>query len=148
MFSILIEDPDGSPLIGVLLFLKHFPGPVVNNPMKYIVSGNKVTTVSAEIEAEASTREDAVAFNELYDKWLNETMFCSSAIEIIENEHFQRIVKMKENAVPFILEKIRIKPSIIVWALYLIFEMEDKNGLSIEEASKSWLEIGRENLSI
>ena len=29
--------------------------------MKYIVSGKKVTTVSAEIEVEASTREEAVA---------------------------------------------------------------------------------------
>ncbi len=96
-----------------------------------------VTPAREELETLVNKSE----FDDAYNKWLSETSMISSAMKIIENEHFQRIIRMKAEAVPFILEKIRHQPSILVWALYFIFETEDEENLSIAEACKRWLEI-------
>ena len=51
-----------------------------------------------------TTREE---FNEISEKWKNETMFHSSMKIIYKNEHYQTLRKMGPEIVPFMLENFR-----------------------------------------
>jgi len=80
-------------------------------------------------------------FQDYYQKWKQETRFSSSVNTIVENEGFRSIVEMKENAVPFILAKIKEGPTLLVWALNLIYDtkVSQKSDITIEEAGKLWM---------
>lgn len=74
------------------------------------------------------------------NKWKEETMFSSSANNIINNINFKAIVSMGEAAVPYIIYEISKSPSTLVWALNLIFEKKISNNprITISEACKLW----------
>lgn len=80
-------------------------------------------------------------FQDFVDKWKLNTMFSSSAQEIIEDANFKNIVAMRLTAVPFIIEEIKEKPSLLVWALNLIYDTKISNSpnTTIEKACKLWV---------
>lgn len=82
-----------------------------------------------------------IQFREYLNKWEKETRFSSSAYDIIENQYFKKIISMKEIAVPFIVEELKIKPSLLVWALNFIFDSKitDNPNVTVDEASKLWV---------
>lgn len=73
--------------------------------------------------------------------WEKQTKILSSAKSIIHQKDFQAIVKMGEKAAPFILLEIQKKPSLLVWALNLIYSQKITNNpdITIEEACKLWI---------
>lgn len=73
--------------------------------------------------------------------WEKKTMFLSSTKSIIEDEDFQAIVSMGYAAVPFIIEEIENKPSVLVWALNLIYNKKITNNpnATITDACKLWV---------
>lgn len=74
--------------------------------------------------------------------WYQQTVFLSSAYDIVANPNFQAIIAMGEQAVPFIKEELQRKPSTLVWALNYIFnkKISDKSNLTITEACRLWIE--------
>jgi len=74
-------------------------------------------------------------------KWQNSVAFLSSTKSIIENPDFKVIISMGVTVVPFILEEIESKPSILVWALNLIYDRKITNNpnATISEACKLWV---------
>ncbi|KAF5061523.1 hypothetical protein DSECCO2_314530 [anaerobic digester metagenome] len=74
-------------------------------------------------------------------KWERSTFLNSSVKAIIENSDFQAIVSMKHSAVPLIIEEIEKKPSLLVWALNMIYERKITNdsNATITEACKLWV---------
>lgn len=48
---------------------------------------------------------EVAQFEEHYKQWKAETIFESNGRKILENAHYQKIINMKESAVPLILEK-------------------------------------------
>jgi hypothetical protein len=90
---------------------------------------------------ETSNVVSGALFYDYLKKWEQQTMFCSSVKSITENENFQAIVMMKENAVPFIIQKIKEGPTLLVWALNLIYDkkISENNNVSIEEVGKLWI---------
>jgi predicted signal transduction protein with EAL and GGDEF domain len=104
-----------------------------NNNIEIVNQNDYVTELSRNLFYKA-------VFEGFYEKWEKQTRFSSSAKAIVENENFQSIVAMKENAVPFIVNKLEEEPSLLVWALNLIFnEKVSHKNISIEEAGKLWL---------
>ena len=73
--------------------------------------------------------------------WEKKTMFLSSTKSIIEDEDFQAIISMGYAAVPFIIEEIENKPSVLVWALNLIYDKKITNNpnATITDACKLWV---------
>lgn len=73
--------------------------------------------------------------------WEKKTLFLSSTKAIIENEDFQAIVAMGHSAVPYIVEEIENKPSILVWALNFIYNRKITNNpnATISDACKLWV---------
>ena len=80
-------------------------------------------------------------FEEYLTRWKQNTMFYSFSNQIIQDSDFQNIVAMGENAVPFIVAEIKKRPSTLVWALNMIYNMKisDKPDTTIEEACKLWI---------
>lgn len=74
-------------------------------------------------------------------KWERAVIYLSSAKSIIENLNFQAIISMGHTAVPFIVEEIEKKPSILVWALNIIFDQKITNdqNATITDACKLWV---------
>jgi hypothetical protein len=83
-------------------------------------------------------------FENYYSKWKDQTRFLSMANSITENENFQAIINMKEDATPFIIEKLEEGPSFLVVALNAIYNkrMSDQP-ISFEEARQLWLKALR-----
>lgn len=82
-----------------------------------------------------------IQFNSYLKQWREDTMFLSSIDKITNDSNFKNIVAMKEKAVPFIVKELSIKPSVLVWALNLIFDkkISNRDGLTVAEASKLWV---------
>lgn len=82
-----------------------------------------------------------VIFNDAYARWKQRTKFYSFSHQIIEDPDFQKIIAIGKPAVPLILEKLREQPSLIVWALNLIYQEKISNNprTTIEDACKLWI---------
>lgn len=80
-------------------------------------------------------------FEEEYSMWKNEMMFISTSVT--ENKHFENIVSMGVDIVPFILEKIKEKPDNIIFALDKLFPGVVKwNGfITMADACEAWIKI-------
>ena len=76
------------------------------------------------------------------DKWNAETMYSSSVTEIISNDSFQEIVAMGNAAIPFIIDELEKKPSVLVWALNIITDKRTTG--TITDACKKWVKAYRE----
>ena len=80
-------------------------------------------------------------FESYYQIWRNKTFFLSSAHAIINQPKFKAIVNMGTAAVPFIVEKIESEPSLLVWALNLIYndKISSNPKTTITDACKLWV---------
>lgn len=80
-------------------------------------------------------------FKDLLRKWKEDTVYSSSAREIIENQNFQHIVSLGEPIVPLIISEIKERPSTLVWALNIIFKtkISEKPNTTIKDACKLWV---------
>lgn len=89
-----------------------------------------------------------VKFEELYKKWSDNTMFLSNPKMIIEDQNFQGILNMGEQAIPLILSKIEVEPSQLVWALNIITKKKISNNstISISDSCKRWVKFGKQNI--
>lgn len=85
-------------------------------------------------------------FFKLLNEWNDKTMFSSNANEIISSHPFHEIVKMGITAIPFILEQLKQKPGTLVWALNKITNSKiSEQKISVEEASRLWVQWGKKN---
>jgi len=84
---------------------------------------------------------DKLRFENYLSSWEKNTCFLSSPQEIINQKDFQAIVAMGERAVPFIGIAIDVKPSVLVWALNLIYRTKITNNpnTTIKEACELWV---------
>lgn len=75
------------------------------------------------------------------NNWKSKTMFFSSVDEIINDVDFQIIVEMGRSVVPLILSEIDKNPSLLVWALNIIYDkkISQNPNTTIEEACKLWI---------
>lgn len=92
---------------------------------------------------------DKLLFESLLSSWQKNTRMLSSVQGIIEQRDFQAIVAMGTKAVPFIGQSIEMKPSTLVWALNMIFNVKisDRKDLTISDACKLWVkELKRQGL--
>ncbi|GHT51880.1 hypothetical protein FACS189440_21370 [Bacteroidia bacterium] len=80
-------------------------------------------------------------FEEYLAKWEKNTLFYSFSNQIIKDIYFQKIIAMGERVVPLIVEKIKQKPSTLVWALNIIYDtkISSKPETTIEKACKLWV---------
>ena len=90
-----------------------------------------------------------VKFEMHYNRWKYNNAYQSNIDQVINDPDFQSIIEMKDNAIPFILEKIADQPSYLVWALNLITNKKISNNpnLTISESCKRWIKWGeKQNL--
>jgi hypothetical protein len=79
-------------------------------------------------------------FENYYNNWVDQTWYLSTEESITENENFQAIIKMKEDATPFILEKLEEGPSFLTVTLNVIYNKKISNQpVTFEEARQLWL---------
>lgn len=73
--------------------------------------------------------------------WERETAMMS--VNNFDNSHFDSIVKMGEDAVPFIYKKLQESPTQLVHALELIYpdKVAYKGFVSLNQARRIWLKI-------
>ena len=84
-------------------------------------------------------------FEELFNDWRMDTMFVSSSTEKTLHKSFQRIIGLGPDAVPLLLEKLRIGPVHVFNALVAITGDEpvpEKYVGNVEMMRKYWLEWG------
>ncbi|MCI0506179.1 MAG: hypothetical protein L0Z73_08715 [Gammaproteobacteria bacterium] len=80
-------------------------------------------------------------FNELKEKWLEETMFVSSINEISMNFNYQRIIGMGKPVLPFIFKELEKNPNHWFWALKAITgvdPIDERDRGNLEEMTNSW----------
>ncbi len=90
-----------------------------------------------------------IQFNDYYKKWEREIRFASSPDEIVNNDNFIKICNLGESAIVFIAEKLKERPSYLVWAYNKIFgfKISDAPNTTISEASRLWLKhLKRQNI--
>ncbi|MBP5369843.1 MAG: hypothetical protein J6Z01_15470 [Bacteroidales bacterium] len=107
--------------------------------MPYNEQSRIIESLNTEHQRTASLRK---RFDELYDRWWQETCVYSDPNKFTSNPNFKAIVAMGKNAVPYIIEKIKIFPSDLVKALNLIYNRRispDKK-VTIKEACRLWIE--------
>lgn len=113
-----------------------------NSNISSIVSNNITSKYLNDIEENSySVLISRKRFEKYFTNWQNETFFLSSSEQIINNENFKGIVSLGVKAVPFIIEEIERKPSVLVWALNFIYNKKISNNpnTTITEACKLWV---------
>lgn len=84
-------------------------------------------------------------FSECVDVWTRDTLFTSSATELVLHPAYQRIIGLGRQALPLLFEELKHRPSHWFWALRAITgtdaaEAED----TFEQAVQKWLAWGKE----
>ena len=93
---------------------------------------------------DASKMQTSVRFYTNYSSWNNITNM--SAYNNIENEYFENIIKMGEEAVPFILEELEKGPTMLVYALARIRPntIEPQSYIPLPVLCELWLQYLRQ----
>jgi hypothetical protein len=93
------------------------------------------------VEVDAALAE---RFGGLVEQWEQETMFTSSAHEIVLSKAYQRIIALGPPVIPLVLEKLKTEPHGWMWALQALAQDDVAEGAgSVEEAAELWLDWGR-----
>ena len=105
-------------------------------------------TVDYLQESEDQVKDLFVAkcfFYENLNAWKEKTFFMSSVKSIVAQIEFKNIVAMGTAAVPYIVEELEKEPSILVWALNMIYghKITNNPNATITEACKLWIKILR-----
>ena len=86
-----------------------------------------------------------------YKNWRESTIIEQSMDKILDSPHYQAIINMGEQAVPYILEQIQERPDMVVFALRKIlgFTVIPKNRkiVPVDEQCRMWINYLRKNLS-
>lgn len=100
-----------------------------------VVSGDDVEKVELKETIAACDFDMDLKF------WERETAMMS--VNNFDNSHFDSIVKMGEDAVPFIYQKLQEGPSQLVHALELIYpgKVAYKGFVTLNQARRIWLKI-------
>ena len=82
-------------------------------------------------------------FQELAQRWLDETMFLSDSTKALEHEALQQIIKMGPEALPLIFERLRKAPEHWFHALATITEQDPTIEVppgDIQGLAQAWLQ--------
>ena len=88
------------------------------------------------------------SFRAMVSEWNRETEFTSSLTEIIDHPAFRRIVNSGREAIPFLLQELKKKPSFLAVTLR---EITGENPVprtargKVDEMAKAWLAWGEKN---
>lgn len=83
-------------------------------------------------------------FNNLVQKWKEDTIFMSSVTQMAMHPSYQRIIGMGQPALPLILRELRENPSHWFWALEAITgENPAEDAITFDEGVEKWLNWGR-----
>jgi len=107
----------------------------------YKLSSSAIKHITESKEADYTSLLNQVKFNKHYQTWLKKITFCARVDKMVEDDDFQSIVNMGQDAVPFIINELSNKPSFLVWALNFIynFKISADPTTTIEEASHKWI---------
>ncbi len=87
----------------------------------------------------------AQTFQELVDRWREETLFFSFDLQKAMHPDYQKIIGMGRPAIPLILNELKQRPGHWFWALNAITQEDPARGAeSFQEAVDAWLTWGRE----
>lgn len=109
--------------------------------------------VAALVKASIEILKDSIAHQEFRwrkQAWEEETRFVSNTTEILGNEHFQAIIALGKPVIPYLLESILLKPSLLYKALSAITNgstgpLTPQPYGDIASHCAAWLEWGRTN---
>lgn len=90
-----------------------------------------------------SSEDQFDVFQRLLRKWRADTFNVSSLHESFEHEAFKQIVSMGEDAIPLIIDEIKIRPDAIVAALAIITgadPVNDEDRGNFNLMAVSWIE--------
>lgn len=86
------------------------------------------------------------AFKVLTDQWRRETGHYSSISRKVQHPAYQRIIAMKESAIPLILRELRERPAHWFVALRAITGFSpDSGSAGLKSATEAWLRWGKEH---
>lgn len=104
--------------------------------------------VTHKITTSLTSKETEIIFEELVNKWQEETRGISSSTELILHPAYQQIIGMGEPIIPLLLKELEEKSGRWFWALQSITR---QNPVPLElrgktkEMIKIWLDWGKEN---
>lgn len=107
-----------------------------------VLNNHDTAKYISDVNNEADEQLDMhFLFNNLVAQWKENTMFCSSAKNIIEDKNFQAIVALGKKAVPYIVNEINLCPSTLVWALNIIYnkKITDRPNVTVSDACRLWV---------
>jgi hypothetical protein len=78
---------------------------------------NHITTIAAPAHYISSHGDYITAFYQFLHKWVSETTFESNLDTITSHGAYRAIVAMGPRAVPLIVDELKIKPSLLVYAM-------------------------------
>ena len=98
--------------------------------------------------SQSTEQEAGREFEMLAERWKNETVHCSSVLEMAMHPAYQQIIGMGQRAVPFILRDLKQQPAHWFWALRAIagedpVSPNDKGDLL--KMAEAWLNWGSRN---
>lgn len=118
-----------------------------------IIKANYLASAKSSIVAEHELMQTSqiymkYKFDDLYKKWNENTMFYSSPKMIIEDENFQGILSMGDQAIPLILNMIENEPSQLVWALNILTNKKISQSpmVSIQDSCKRWVKFAKQSM--
>ncbi|MFZ2961200.1 MAG: hypothetical protein WA705_30335 [Candidatus Ozemobacteraceae bacterium] len=92
--------------------------------------------------------EIEIEFGDLYRRWIEETVLCSTAMEAAIHPAYQRIIGMGRTAVPLILRELAKDLNHWFWALSAITGVNPvlpENRGRLEKMKEDWLIWGQKN---
>lgn len=110
---------------------------LINTPFVYII--------------ESKSGEMFKQFNLLKEKWLAETMFCSTPDDLYGNKHYQAIIDMGFPVVPYLLEDLKTNNVDWIFALRKIIgshPIREENYGIFNAMKNDWLTWAKSNLGI
>jgi hypothetical protein len=112
-------------------------------PTLYVIpeSYKTVADTSSEIEA---------IFNDLYEKWYEETKYLSSS-QMFENEYYKKIISLGIAVVPVIIARLKKNPEHLFVALNKITNInpvKSENRGKIKKMAEDWILWWEENKNV
>lgn len=90
----------------------------------------------------------SVKFALLAEQWKNETAYLSSINKITENRHYQKIIALGKDVLPYIFAYLQKEPDLWFTALYKltgINPVDTADAGNIPKMTEAWIKWGKEN---
>jgi hypothetical protein len=108
----------------------------------FIGQNYKYERVQSLYELEIISNSTEIEFNNLFNKWQEETKFQSSS-EMFQNPCYQNIIKLGENVIPYIIKALKKTPAHLFVALHRITgtnPIKPENRGRINEMANDWID--------